>query len=213
MTELAAFLGISALVICTPGQDTALTIRNTLVGGRRGGLLTALGVSSGQAVWAAATSAGVAALIVASEPVFVALKLAGAAYLVYLGCQALWSAFAGTRVDGAAARGDGGTLPDRRAYRQGVISNLGNPKMAVFFTSLLPQFAPTGGGAFVVLLALGLVFCFLTLVWLSAYAVRRGAGRRRPPPAERASRARRGHGRRAGRPRRQARVRAALSQR
>ena len=66
MTELAAFLGISALVICTPGQDTALTIRNTLVGRRRTGLLTALGVSSGQAVWAVATSAGVAALIVAS---------------------------------------------------------------------------------------------------------------------------------------------------
>jgi threonine/homoserine/homoserine lactone efflux protein len=171
MAELAAFLGISTLVICTPGQDTALTIRNTLVGGRRSGLLTALGVSSGQAVWAAATSAGVAALIVASEPVFIALKLAGAAYLVYLGCQALWSALAGTRVDGAAAGGDGGTLPDRRAYRQGVISNLGNPKMAVFFTSLLPQFAPTGGGAFAVLLALGLVFCTLTLVWLSVYAV------------------------------------------
>jgi threonine/homoserine/homoserine lactone efflux protein len=171
IAELAAFLGISALVICTPGQDTALTIRNTLVGGRRGGLLTALGVSTGQAVWAVATSAGVAALIVASEPVFLALKLAGAAYLVYLGCQSLWSAVVGPRAEVAGARGGGETLPGRRAYRQGVISNLGNPKMAVFFTSLLPQFAPTGGGAFVVLLALGLVFCSLTLVWLSAYAV------------------------------------------
>jgi threonine/homoserine/homoserine lactone efflux protein len=170
MTELAAFLGISALVICTPGQDTALTIRNTLVGGRRGGLLTALGVSSGQAVWAVATSAGVAALIVASEPVFLALKLAGAAYLVYLGLQALWSAFVGSRGSGATGT-RGAQLADRRAYRQGVISNLGNPKMAVFFTSLLPQFAPVGGGAFAVLLALGLVFCALTLVWLSVYAV------------------------------------------
>jgi threonine/homoserine/homoserine lactone efflux protein len=171
MTELAAFLGISALVICTPGQDTALTIRNTLVGRRRTGLLTALGVSSGQAVWAVATSAGVAALIVASEPVFLTLKLAGAAYLVYLGCQALWSALGGSHVDVYGARRGGETLPDRRAYRQGVISNLGNPKMAVFFTSLLPQFAPTGGGAFIVLLVLGLVFCSLTLVWLSVYAV------------------------------------------
>jgi threonine/homoserine/homoserine lactone efflux protein len=171
MTELAAFLGISALVICTPGQDTALTIRNTLAGGRRGGLLTALGVSSGQAVWAVATSAGVAALIVASEPVFLALKLAGAAYLVYLGCQALWSALVGSHRRGTVPRRGGGALPHRRAYRQGVISNLGNPKMAVFFTSLLPQFAPTGGGAFAVLLALGLVFCTLTLVWLSVYAV------------------------------------------
>jgi threonine/homoserine/homoserine lactone efflux protein len=171
MAELAAFLGISALVICTPGQDTALTIRNTLVGGRRGGLLTALGVSSGQAAWAVATSAGVAALIVASEPVFLALKLAGAAYLVYLGCQALWSAVVGAHGHGSAIRARGGSRAGRRAYRQGVISNLGNPKMAVFFTSLLPQFAPTGCGAFAVLLALGFVFCLLTLVWLSLYAV------------------------------------------
>jgi threonine/homoserine/homoserine lactone efflux protein len=170
IAELAAFLGISALVICTPGQDTALTIRNTLAGGRRAGLLTACGVSSGQAVWAIATSVGVAALIVASEPVFLALKLAGAAYLVYLGGQALWSALVGSPDTRVAKRG-GGALAGRRAYRQGVISNLGNPKMAVFFTSLLPQFAPEGGGAFVVLLALGLVFCTLTLVWLSIYAV------------------------------------------
>jgi threonine/homoserine/homoserine lactone efflux protein len=170
MMELAAFLGISALVICTPGQDTALTIRNTLVGGRRGGFLTALGVSSGQAVWAVATSAGVAALIVASEPVFLALKLAGAAYLVFLGCQALWSAVARSPAHhGTTSRAT--ASPGRRAYRQGVISNLGNPKMAVFFTSLLPQFAPRGGGAFAVVLALGLVFCLLTLVWLSSYAV------------------------------------------
>ena len=75
--ELLAFLGVAALVIVTPGQDTALTIRNTLLGGRTAGVATALGVSSGQAVWTLAASAGVAALIAASEPAFVALKLAG----------------------------------------------------------------------------------------------------------------------------------------
>ena len=90
--ELLAFLGISALVIVTPGQDTALTIRNTLAGGRRAGSFTALGVSTGQAVWTLAASAGVAALLVASEPAFIALKLAGAAYLVFLGAQALVAA-------------------------------------------------------------------------------------------------------------------------
>ena|SRR5215211_2881390 len=72
--DLLAFLGVSIVVIVSPGQDTALTIRNTLVGGRRGGVLTALGVSSGQAVWTLAAAVGVAALIVASEPAFVALK-------------------------------------------------------------------------------------------------------------------------------------------
>jgi threonine/homoserine/homoserine lactone efflux protein len=152
------------LVIVTPGQDTALTIRNSLAGGRRAGVLTAAGVSAGQAVWALATSVGIAALIVAFEPAFVALKLAGAAFLVYLGVQALLSALRGVRSERTVGRaGLGGAA----AFRQGVVSNLGNPKMAVFFTGLLPQFADSFAG----LLALGLLFCSLTFAWLSAYAV------------------------------------------
>src|SRR5260221_4384604 len=74
----AAFLAVSLLVICTPGQDTALTIRNTLLGGRRSGVATAVGVSSGQAVWTLATSAGLAVILVASGPLFLAVRLAGA---------------------------------------------------------------------------------------------------------------------------------------
>ena len=84
IAQSAAFLGISALVIVTPGQDTALTIRNALLGGRRAALFTALGVSAGQALWALASAAGVAALLQASEPTFVAIRVAGAAYLVWL---------------------------------------------------------------------------------------------------------------------------------
>ena len=159
-----AFLAVSAIVIVTPGQDTALTIRNSLLGGRPAGLATALGVSTGQAVWTLATSAGLAALLVASEPAFLALKLIGAAYLVYLGAQSLLAAFRGR----ARPHAGSGSATPRVAFRQGVISNLGNPKMAVFFSSLLPQF---GGTSFASLLALGLVFCTMTLVWLAAYAV------------------------------------------
>jgi threonine/homoserine/homoserine lactone efflux protein len=171
VSELVAFVAVSAVVIVTPGPDTALTIRNVLLGGRRSGVFTALGVASGQACWTVATSAGVAALLVASERVFAALKLLGAAYLVYLGLQALLH---------AVRRGEARPLPSGRsssplaapiAYRQGVLSNLANPKMAVFFTSLLPQFAPGGGASFAALLALGLLFCTMTLAWLSAYAV------------------------------------------
>ena len=84
-----AFLGVSALVIVTPGQDTALTIRNTLLGGRRSGVLTAAGVASGQAFWTLAASLGLAALLSASEPAFLAVRLAGATYLVFLGIQTL----------------------------------------------------------------------------------------------------------------------------
>ncbi len=160
MASLLAFLGVSTLLIVTPGQDTALTIRNTLTGGRRAGVRTALGVSSGQAVWALAAAAGLAAVLQASEPAFLALRLGGAAYLVYLGAHALWLALRGSAPHAVAAR--------RGApYRQGMLSNLGNPKMAVFFTSLLPQF----GHSFAALLGLGIVFCAMTLAWLSAYAV------------------------------------------
>ena len=85
MAQLAAFLAVSALVIATPGQDTALTVRNTLLGGRSAGVLTALGVAAGQATWTVATGVGVGALLVASQPAFLALRIAGGAYLVWLG--------------------------------------------------------------------------------------------------------------------------------
>jgi threonine/homoserine/homoserine lactone efflux protein len=171
ITDFVAFLGVSLLVIVTPGQDTVLTIRNTLVGGRSGGVFTALGVSTGQAIWTLATSAGLAALLVASEPAFAAVKLVGAAYLVFLGAQALRDALLGSGPRHVAVAGDRERrLARSRAYRQGVVSNLGNPKMAVFFSSLLPQFTPEGETSFAALLLLGLLFCSLTLAWLSCYA-------------------------------------------
>jgi threonine/homoserine/homoserine lactone efflux protein len=165
LAHAAAFLAVSALVIVTPGQDTALTIRNTLARGRRGGVHTAAGVALGQLVWALAASAGLVALLSAWEPAFLALRIAGAAYLLYLGLAALRSAFTQAREPSAVLEQRLRTPP----LVQGLLSNLGNPKMAVFFTSLLPQFAPHG--SFAGLFALGAVFCSLTLVWLSAYAL------------------------------------------
>jgi threonine/homoserine/homoserine lactone efflux protein len=165
VTELAAFLGVSAIVIITPGPDTALTIRSSLMGGRRAGVFTALGVSCGQATWTLASAVGIAALLAASEPAFLAVRIAGAAYLIWLGLQALAAAVRGGRSKYDAPQSK--PLDPRRAFRQGLLSNLGNPKMAAFFPSLLPQFAHS----FSALLALGFVFCLLTLVWLTAYAV------------------------------------------
>ena len=172
MSELAAFLAVAVVVIVTPGPDTALTIRNSLLGGRRGGVATAAGVALGQATWTVATAAGIAALLAASEPAFRALKLLGAAYLVVLGAQALLGAFRhGVRPNVVAAgRGESSDLPSPRALRQGVISNLTNPKMAAFFPALLPQFAPQGDAGFFALLALGLLFSTMTLAWLAGYA-------------------------------------------
>jgi threonine/homoserine/homoserine lactone efflux protein len=171
LESLVAFVLVSAVVICTPGQDTALTIRNTLAGDRRSGIATAGGVALGQAVWTVAASAGVVALLSASEPVFRALKLVGAAYLVYLGLHTLLEAMRGRGKPRPYAVGAGPARPSsHRALRQGVLSNLGNPKMAVFFASLLPQFAPEGGATFAALLALGLLFCAMTFAWLTLYA-------------------------------------------
>jgi threonine/homoserine/homoserine lactone efflux protein len=170
MENLLAFLGVSALVIVTPGQDTALTIRSTLLGGRRAGIVTALGVASGQVLWTLAASGGITALLLASEPAFLAVKLAGAAYLVFLGGQLLVRALRGSGPGGYAVAARGALRPVT-AYRQGVISNLGNPKMAVFFTSLLPQFAPDSGPRFLGFVLLGLVFCVMTAAWLTAYAL------------------------------------------
>jgi threonine/homoserine/homoserine lactone efflux protein len=151
------------VVIVTPGQDTALTIRNALAGGRRSGVFTAAGVAVGQATWTVAAAGGIVALLRASEPAFLAVRLAGAAYLVSLGAHSLLNAL---------RRRTAAQVPLRRttaggAFRQGVLSNLGNPKMAVFFTSLLPQFGTTFAG----MLGLGLAFCAMTFVWLSAYGI------------------------------------------
>jgi threonine/homoserine/homoserine lactone efflux protein len=194
LAQLLAFLGVSAVVICVPGPDTALTVRNALAGGRRCGVATAAGVAAGQAVWTLATGIGVAELIQASEPAFLALRVAGAAYLVALGLQSLWHAAAPHR--GVPHRGPlwtagrtplAGRLPSRKGphhpgvgvphvrgpgsgWRQGVVSNLANPKMAAFFLSLLPQFAGPGSGAAGVL-GLGALFCLMTFGWLALYSV------------------------------------------
>jgi threonine/homoserine/homoserine lactone efflux protein len=164
VAQLLAFLAVAAAIICTPGQDTALTIRNVLSGGRRSGVATALGVALGQAVWTLATAIGVAAAIAASQSVYTVIKVAGAVYLIFLGIQSLWHAFRSGSGFHVAPRG--GVTP-RRGLRQGVVSNLANPKMAAFFTSLLPQFA----SSFVGLLALGLLFCSLTFLWLTTYSI------------------------------------------
>ena len=183
MGALWAFVGIAALVIVTPGPDTALTIRNALLGGRAAGVATAAGVALGLAVWTAAARAGLAALLVASEPAFVAVKLAGAVYLVLLGATTLRHALRGRGRPTDDGGGRARRLPSATALRQGILNDLGNPKIAVFFTTLLPQFAPAHGPAFLTLMAFGLLFCAMTFAWLCAYSVavaRAGDALRRP---------------------------------
>ena len=173
MDDLAAFLAISAVVIMTPGPDTALTVRNTSLGGRPAGFATAAGVAAGQAVWAFATSAGLVALLASCEPLFLAIRYAGAAYLIYLGARALRAAMrpeAAIHTHTSSDFAEGLHTAARRAFRQGLLSNLANPKMAVFFASLLPQFAGTENAVFSGAFALSLTFCVMTLAWLTCLA-------------------------------------------
>jgi RhtB (resistance to homoserine/threonine) family protein len=177
--DLLPFLALSVLLILIPGPDTAVVTKNAIVGGRRAGVLASLGVSIGLVTWTIAAALGIAALLRASAPAFLALKLAGAVYLVWIGVQMLRA-----RASAGDPAGRGGRpRTAARSLRQGLLSDLGNPKIAVFFTSFLPQFVHGGGSAFVPLLVLGAIFATLTLLWLACYAVligRASALMRRP---------------------------------
>jgi threonine/homoserine/homoserine lactone efflux protein len=158
-------------VIAIPGPDTALTIRNSLGAGRAGGIATAIGVVAGQLGWEVATAAGLTAVLLASEQVFHFIKLAGALYLIVLGIQSMRAAIRSRgRRDAPRASETGPRIRPARAFHQGLVSNLGNPKMAVFFASIFPQFAPHGHETFGGLMSLGLIFSALTLTWLCLYA-------------------------------------------
>jgi threonine/homoserine/homoserine lactone efflux protein len=163
----AAFGSIAAVVIVTPGPDTVLTVRNALLGGRRGGVCTAAGVCAGQTAWALMAAVGVATVIAASRPAFLLVKLLGAGYLVILGSRSL----RGTAGGSPATWESLGARPTAAAaLRQGAVSNLANPKMALFFVGVLPTFTSPRGGRFAGMLLLALVFSALSFLWLSVYA-------------------------------------------
>ena len=174
--HLLPFLLVSAVVVVTPGVDMALVTKNALLHGRSAAQATAVGINLGILVWTIAAALGLAALIATSAAAFTLIKLAGAVYLIYLGVQAL------------RGRGDAGlgarAAPGRgSAFRQGLASNLLNPKIAVFFTSLLPQFVDADQAGPRELLLLGAVFNLMGLVWLLGYAALAARGRellRRP---------------------------------
>jgi threonine/homoserine/homoserine lactone efflux protein len=161
--QVLAFLGVAVVLTLTPGPDMALVLRNTLRGGRPAGLRTVAGIAVGLAGWATASALGVAAVLSASATLFTALKLLGGVYLVYLGVQALLSARRG--------RFDERDEPRRRGspFRQGLVTNLLNPKLAVLFTTLLPQFISADDPAVAKSALLAALFVTIGLTWLVLY--------------------------------------------
>ncbi len=160
---LLGFLGVALLVVVSPGPDMALVARNALLAGRRAGLATVVGVCCGIAAWALAAAIGLAALLATSSAAFTALRLAGAVYLVVLGVRTFRSG--GDPLPATGPRD--ASLTARRAWTLGWLSASLNPKLGVFFLTLLPQFAGPGHGETDRLLALAILFCLLGAAWLS----------------------------------------------
>jgi threonine/homoserine/homoserine lactone efflux protein len=168
VTQFVALGGVVLLAAMSPGPDFAIVTRNAMISGRRAGMACGLGIAVGVFAWAVVTALGVAGLLAASAVAFTAVKLVGAGYLVFLGVRALLAArrgdydaaqhIPGTRAAGALA-----------AFRQGLVTNLLNPKVAVFFVALLPQFLPTSATA-VDHLMLAVVAAGVTLTWFTVLA-------------------------------------------
>ena len=130
------FIAIVLMVVIIPGVDQLMVLRNTLARGRVAGIATALGIGTASSLQAILVSLGIGAVIVASQPVFEAIRWAGVAYLLWLGFTALRSAIRGTYEDASDVTGRGPLL----GFRDGVLCNVTNPKMLVFYLALLPQF-------------------------------------------------------------------------
>ncbi|WP_419318802.1 LysE family translocator [Caulobacter sp. ErkDOM-E] len=154
MTTLQALLAFSFaafLLTITPGLDTALVLRTAATEGPRRAFAAALGIGMGCLVWGVAAACGAGALLTASEHAYTALKWAGAAYLVWVGGKMLMRPRDSFEPGAMAPTGGGGLA----ALRRGLLTNLLNPKVGVFYISFLPQFVPTGANpaTFGVLLA------------------------------------------------------------
>jgi threonine/homoserine/homoserine lactone efflux protein len=164
--NLLPFMGVAIAVVVIPGPDMALVARNVFRHGRAAGYATSLGICTGILGWAVAAALGIATILATSSVAFTVLKLAGAAYLIWLGISTLRS-----RDDVAPDRPDGPpTLPARQAWLQGLISSLLNPKLGVFFLTLLPQFIAPGEPAALRALQLAIVFDLIGLAWLLVYS-------------------------------------------
>ncbi|MFG2058473.1 LysE family translocator [Micromonospora sp. NPDC048930] len=167
--QLLAFGGVIVLGAMSPGPDFAVVVRHSAVSGRAHGTLAAAGVASGVFAWAIAAASGVAALVALIPVAFTVIKLVGAGYLAYLGIRALWSArrVGGFRVEPTAP---GAASPGRWvAFRDGLLCNLLNPKAAVFFVALLPQFLPADPGLLDTV-ALSVTAVVITGAWFLAVA-------------------------------------------
>lgn len=170
--QLIAFIGVAVLLIITPGADLALITAQALRFGRPAAMSSAMGVMGGLFVHASLAALGLSAILARSATLFEIIKLAGAAYLIYLGVQALWSTFR-----------DSGTIPAgqpmqpvqrqplSRAFSRGILSNILNPKVSMFYLTFLPQFIRPGDSVLWRSLILSGIHWLLSIVFLVAFVL------------------------------------------
>ena len=167
MHSLLVFAGVAVLVTLTPGPATAMVIRSALRGGRRDAQLTTLGNSIGVLVWGCASAVGISALVAASEIAFAVLKVGGAIVLVSLGIQT----FVRSRRQGHLPKTQDLPVRSVHAFRDGLVTSLANPKLAIFFIALFPQFIPKGDPVLPTALGMSTLIVALDLVWYSGVAL------------------------------------------
>ena len=165
-SQVLAFTLLAALMTMSPGADTLLVVRNVLRGGRRDGFLTAVGICSGLYVHAMLSALGLSVILMHSATAFTAVKIAGAAYLVWLGLQSLRAAARGQPATQAADT-DAPRVPASRSWREGFLTNLLNPKVIVFYLALLPQFIGADDPVFRKSLLLAAIHAIEGIAWFA----------------------------------------------
>jgi len=172
LEDLPAFLLVALVVVFTPGPATALVIRNALRGGTRAAWATTAGNSTGIFLWATASVLGISALVAASEAAFTVLKVVGAVVLVVIGLQSIWHARNGMPVE---------IEPEPRSrnhFREGLLTSFANPKLAVFFIALFPQFVPEGDPVLPATVMMALIIVVMDLIWFTTIALLVGRAKR-----------------------------------
>jgi threonine/homoserine/homoserine lactone efflux protein len=162
--RLVAFVGVAAVLTILPGADMALVMRNVLALGRPKTMLTIAGIASGCVIHATASALGMSAILATSATAFTVMKTAGAAYLVWIGVQSFRARDAVT--PSGPSKATRGAAP----FAQGFLTNVLNPKVAIFYLTFLPQFIAPGEPVLRQSLFLAGIHIAMGVVWLSAYA-------------------------------------------
>lgn len=171
-SAVVSFALVAGLLTIMPGLDTAMVLRSAIRNGPRSAFATAFGVGTGALVWGAAAAVGVSALLTTSTMAYAGLRIVGAGYMVWLGARLIWTSVihrspapAAEAVEVEDGNGDGDRLG--RAWRQGVLTNLLNPKIGAFYVAVLPQFIPEHTAALPMGLLLAFVHDLEGLLWFS----------------------------------------------